>query len=134
MAYFLYKIFDEKEQLVYVGMTDNIPRRFIQHRNKEWFKLMTRFESYVFESEEECREAETNEILLSNPIYNKIHNKKNNDLSQRTLHISDSVMQRMNLVKIKTGESLSRIAEKILDENLPSFEELIDFKGKQNAS
>lgn len=129
MAYFLYKIFDADNQLIYVGMTDNIARRFIQHQSKEWFKLMTRFESFAFESEEKCKEAEADEIASSNPIYNKLHNKKINKWAQRGLYISDSVMQRMALIKMKTGESLSRIAEKILDQHLPEFEELISFKG-----
>ena len=129
MAYFLYKIFDTNNQLIYVGMTDNIARRFIQHQNKEWFKLMTRFESFAFESKEKCKEAEADEIASSNPIYNKIHNKTNNKWAQRGLHISDSVMQRMTLIKMKTGESLSRIADRLLDQHLPAFEELISFNG-----
>lgn len=127
MAYFLYKVFDKDKQLLYVGFTNNISRRFSQHKEKEWFKLMTNFESISFSTEIECKEAEENCIKEQKPIYNLQHTEakvKDKTFRQRGVYFSDDVMLRLKYIHAQTNEGISKIVERILDQHLPKFSEL----------
>ena len=129
MAYFLYKVFDKNKQLLYVGFTNNISRRFSQHKGKEWFKLMASFESIPFATEIECKEAEEDCIKEQNPVYNLQHteskaNTKDKTFRQRGIYFSDQVMLRLKFINAQTNEGISKIVERILDKHLPEFNEL----------
>jgi len=129
MAYFLYKIFGKDKQLLYVGFTNNISRRFSQHKGKEWFKLMASFESIPFATEIECKEAEEDCIKQQNPIYNLQHTEdkaktKDKTFRQRGIYFSDQVMLRLKYINAQTDEGISKIVERILDKHLPEFNEL----------
>lgn len=129
MAYFLYKIFNKNKQLLYVGFTNNISRRFSQHKGKEWFKLMASFESIFFATEMECKEAEEDCIKEQKPVYNLQHNEhnpktKDKTFRQRGIYFSDQVMLRLKFISAQTNEGVSKIVDRVLDKHLPEFNDL----------
>ena len=75
-THYIYRLYNEKDQLLYVGITNDVNRRMAEHRaSQEWFGLVVREEREKFicdRSEIEAQERRA--IKREKPIYNKIHN------------------------------------------------------------
>lgn len=72
----LYRLSSTSGVLLYVGITDRGPKRWVEHaRSKTWFGQVARFEIERFDSREDAAEAERLAIELGRPLYNVVHNR-----------------------------------------------------------
>lgn len=73
---FVYRAFDRKDMLLYVGSTRSTQRRLDEHKScSEWFKYATAFTFERFKSREAALEAEKKIIKKERPIFNVAHNR-----------------------------------------------------------
>lgn len=71
----LYRLFSKAGALLYVGITDRGPRRWVEHeRAKAWFGSVARFEIERLPSREAALESEGEVIARERPLWNVIHN------------------------------------------------------------
>lgn len=67
----LYRCFNRKDLLLYIGMTNHPEKRFEQHRSdKAWWKFVNRITLQHFPSRRLLSEAEAAAIELENPKFN----------------------------------------------------------------
>lgn len=72
----LYRLFSESGVLLYIGITDRGPRRWVEHaRSKTWFGSVARFEIERFDSRPDLEAAEVLAIRSERPLYNVVHNR-----------------------------------------------------------
>lgn len=68
----LYRLFDEDDRLLYVGITVMPGTRFNQHRREKWwFEDVTRWELETHPDQRSARNAERFAIADEGPLYNK---------------------------------------------------------------
>lgn len=71
----LYRIFDEQDRLLYVGISLSVWQRISTHRQtKVWWRWARRVELEHFRSKREVEQAEVTAIKLERPLYNSTHN------------------------------------------------------------
>lgn len=71
----LYRLFTKDGALLYVGITDRGPRRWVEHaRTKPWFGSVARFHIERFDTRAELEAREVEAIQAERPLYNVIHN------------------------------------------------------------
>lgn len=76
--YTLYEFYDKKNNLIYIGITDNFPRRLSQHsKDKHWYKLISTISLFYFNSRGELEEEEKARIENNLPLFNRIYNTDN---------------------------------------------------------
>ena len=72
----LYRMFNEHDQLLYVGITMNPPARFKHHKfNKQWWEQVASVDLQHFPSKQALRAAERKAIQKECPLYN-VHNNQ----------------------------------------------------------
>lgn len=70
----LYKLYDRKSQLLYVGIAGNPGRRFQQHRgHKPWWGSVQTIKLRHFKTRAEAEVAEIRSIKNDRPLYNITH-------------------------------------------------------------
>jgi transcriptional regulator with XRE-family HTH domain len=70
----LYRFYDIDDQLLYVGITDNIPARWEGHaRNKRWWSDVVRKVVEWHDDREAAALAEIAAIVAERPLYNVVH-------------------------------------------------------------
>lgn len=75
MKTYMYKAFKE-EELLYVGITNNLPRRFHQHEKfSAWYKEFNYVEINWFPTRRDAAVHEKIMIIAFEPRYNLVHNK-----------------------------------------------------------
>jgi predicted GIY-YIG superfamily endonuclease len=83
----LYRHFDKRGRLLYVGVSLNTVARLAQHRDQaHWFDRITRIEIESFATRQEACKAEAEAIREERPFYNKVFNR--NGLA-KSLHPCD---------------------------------------------
>ncbi len=70
----LYRIYGERSSLIYVGVTDNLPRRMADHCSKEWWRDMRAMSVEEFPTRAAALAAEAELIRTARPTHNVIHN------------------------------------------------------------
>jgi len=71
----VYKLFDERGRLLYVGMTSRGPSRLVEHhRKKSWFIDVFDITFERFETRSQAAKHERDTIIRSAPLYNVQHN------------------------------------------------------------
>lgn len=79
----LYRFYSQPGELLYVGITNNPPSRFVQHRTqKDWWTEVSRIDLQSFSTRDDLAAAEREAIKSEHPRYNVTHNR-NGALSQR---------------------------------------------------
>lgn len=74
MKHFVYRAYDQRERLLYVGCTVDVTKRFYDHKKKsEWFPYMARHTEEEHLTEEAGLAAEKAAIVSEAPIYNVTH-------------------------------------------------------------
>lgn len=74
---FIYQLFDDNQQLLYVGITWNPFDRWRSHRKKyEWWQSVVSAAVWICESERNARTWETWCIKNLSPIHNKHQKRK----------------------------------------------------------
>lgn len=72
----VYRMFDYKDELLYVGISNRVDIRIEQHRaSKEWFWRVDRITTMNYPNRQAALDAEKHAIKTENPIYNIIHNR-----------------------------------------------------------
>jgi predicted GIY-YIG superfamily endonuclease len=75
-SHVLYRFYSATGQLLYVGITNNPPERFRQHRDgKDWWELVSGMKIETYGSREELAEAERSAIQIEHPLYNVVYNR-----------------------------------------------------------
>lgn len=71
----LYRFFDKADQLLYIGITNSVPRRFDQHDDdKPWYADVTRVVLEHHPDRQAALAAEKAAIQAEHPKYNIVHN------------------------------------------------------------
>lgn len=71
----VYRLYNRAGILLYVGLTDRGPRRWVEHeRSKPWFRAVARFEISRFPTREEAADEERSAIIRERPCWNVVHN------------------------------------------------------------
>ena len=71
---YLYRFYDKRGRLLYVGITNSPPSRFRQHgRDKEWWQEVSDIKIEPHPSREEVLAAESEAIRTEAPYYNTVH-------------------------------------------------------------
>jgi predicted GIY-YIG superfamily endonuclease len=72
-GYFLYRMYDRRDRLLYLGCSSNPSNRVRTHYlSRAWCKYVVRVEvSEPYETQEEAYEAERAAILAEQPVHNK---------------------------------------------------------------
>jgi|GEM_PF-6266393 len=82
--HWLYRVFDENKELLYIGITSDGPKRFRRHGNdREWWPEVRHIEVEHFASRDEVRRAEQDAIETEHPRHNKA--LKRSDLPPRNV-------------------------------------------------
>ncbi len=66
----LYRFFDDAEELLYVGITDNPPHRLIAHGRKKWWPQVSTITFERFDQRDDALKAELEAIRVEQPIHN----------------------------------------------------------------
>lgn len=86
----VYRIFDAWGDLLYVGCTENYPRRLSQHRHSaEWYEEMAYRKLKYYSSREYAEAVEARAIWMLQPEYNVTHQK---DERERRLRLNGSFL------------------------------------------
>lgn len=71
----LYRFYDADDELLYVGISLNLPGRLHQHqKSKTWWKDVAHVAVEHFDSREEALAAEEEAIKTERPLMNVVHN------------------------------------------------------------
>lgn len=68
-TYYLYRLFDSNDRLLYVGITRNLKGRISAHK-RNWGDIIARIEYVEYGNHAACLAAETNEIAEKCPPFN----------------------------------------------------------------
>ena len=66
----LYRYYDERDRLLYVGVTDSASSRQRAHSTARWWPLVERSTFTHYESRDEALAAETRAIVDESPVFN----------------------------------------------------------------
>lgn len=73
----LYRFYAADSTLLYVGITNDPPRRFSKHRDeKDWWLSVARIEMEQYSSRDELAAAERTAIANEQPLHNIVHRSK----------------------------------------------------------
>lgn len=133
----LYRHFNDKDELLYIGVSLSTLTRLGQHRNNSnWFNSITKVTIEPFDTRQKALSAEEEAIILEKPLHNIIHNggKKGieliNNLSKRKenseLFLIDNIVNiniiyTIDQVSSATGFGKKRIQKFIDDKILGSI-------------
>jgi predicted GIY-YIG superfamily endonuclease len=89
----LYRLFDSKHQLLYVGISASAIARLSQHMSdKPWASEIAHVSVEHFETRGEAAEAEVEAIRIERPRYNVAHNRRDIDDVPAQSHIRREVL------------------------------------------
>jgi len=71
----VYYFFDVQGNLLYVGITNDVQRRWAQHaEDKPWWHLVARKESVRYSTRQEAERVEAHQIRTHRPMFNRAMN------------------------------------------------------------
>ncbi len=71
--WYLYRCYDKRGRLLYVGFTGNLPSRFRWHRHdRDWYQFVVRVEIVEFLDRDSAAIAESQVIMRELPLHNKL--------------------------------------------------------------
>ena len=71
----VYYFYDVQGNLLYVGITNDIKRRWAQHaEDKPWWHLVARKEKVLYSTRQEAERVEAHQIRTHRPMYNRAMN------------------------------------------------------------
>lgn len=73
----VYRHFDKRGVLLYVGISNDPKRRLAEHKNKRWFRLIHKVTEKQFKTRGLALKEEERAIKSEDPIYNKVYNNEN---------------------------------------------------------
>jgi predicted GIY-YIG superfamily endonuclease len=127
----LYRFFDDKGRLLYVGITDTWYQRFHEHERKSgWFSKVAYSTFEYYETRQAVQEAELLAIRTENPEFNKLHNPAyettmdhfaklkswtHTDLIPDQLHLELVREMKKHLWQIKAGKQSKWVAMAFID-------------------
>lgn len=114
----LYRLFDARRRLLYVGITNDLDRRLRGHRfGKSWWPEVTSWTTQEFSARELALEAEAQAIRLEHPAYN-IHGSLTRRRRMRTVgqfmadpKFREKLYRKARRHNVELGELLSRLPQ-----------------------
>lgn len=108
----LYRLFDETEQLLYLGISADPGKRFAQHRSdKPWWGDIRSMTVQPMPSREAALEAEREAIKDERPLHNVVHNER---IASAAEDVSDSAFEilqkKFTLTQGLTDEGAEHVA------------------------
>lgn len=70
---YVYRAFDAEKQLLYVGITKDLVKRFAKHEDAHWIWDIASLTAEVYESRQEAHAAEVEAIRAELPRWNVMH-------------------------------------------------------------
>jgi predicted GIY-YIG superfamily endonuclease len=80
---FLYKLFDKNEELLYVGITEDVDKRLKEHASKPWFHEVTEHIIEPFRNRSAAASIEAEIILTEKPRHNVQHQRSKGNTRTR---------------------------------------------------
>lgn len=75
---YLYRLFNHADELLYIGVTDNVFRRWKEHsKDKPWWYEVYKFTQETYPDRASVEAAERNAIKVEQPLYNVTHAARN---------------------------------------------------------
>jgi len=74
--HYLYRYYDKDKNLLYVGVCNNLERRFSQHSGTEWAALVSSSSIKKFKDRKIAMAEEKIAIKTEKPLYNIVHTNK----------------------------------------------------------
>ncbi|WP_163168117.1 GIY-YIG nuclease family protein [Arthrobacter sp. Alg241-R88] len=109
----VYRFYDSKGDLLYVGITGNLPTRTKAHEgSKPWWKEMSSMTVAHFETREEAREAEQVAIDSERPRYNQVRSVGKTPL--HSFRVDDELWEAAKKRAEERGETLTEALRKFL--------------------
>ena len=82
---YLYRFFDDKDQLLYIGISKTVLARMAQHfQTKDWIPDTGYLKWSSFDERWQAEIAERRAIVVEKPIWNVMFNEENNVEDERT--------------------------------------------------
>lgn len=105
----LYRMYDETGQLMYVGISVDPGRRFVQHRSdKPWWDQVVNFTVQPMPTRKAALAAEKDAIKSERPLFNVVHNDPS-DRPQMQAGESDAIQEDLrHLAMLVAYRALSR--------------------------
>jgi predicted GIY-YIG superfamily endonuclease len=89
---YLYRHYDRRGKLLYVGISNDPKRRIKEHKDKEWYKYITKVTYVKYKTRDKALKEEEKAIKKEKPIYNKVHNRNRSLTEYKTNRILDNAM------------------------------------------
>ena len=114
MSTTVYQCFDADNCLLYVGIAQSWPSRFLAHKQgSAWFSSVARLELEHYESREEARRREKELVQTTAPAYNI---RLREDLVNQSFLLSRRLHNLLVATAKAEGISVSALMRKILDQ------------------
>lgn len=68
----LYRLYDEHSVLLYVGITEELPKRFLRHSERLWWPKAQSVCLEAYESRTAALRAESRAIAAEGPLHNRL--------------------------------------------------------------
>lgn len=111
---FLYRLFDQHDKLLYVGIATNPKDRWQSHYAKEWWSQVARKTVEWHDTRQGAEQAEAKAISDEHPRHNKLHNKRNGIAmtvakSQFSTLVDRAIWQRETAYITKNGKRVAAL-------------------------
>ncbi len=86
----LYRLYDERSVLLYVGITEELPKRLLRHSERLWWPEVHSLRLEAYESRTQALRAESRAIAVEGPLHNRMRPEPDEDDPPRPLTMTVS--------------------------------------------
>lgn len=118
MSESVYRLFDAGGDLLYIGRSNNVERRILQHRQQQpWGSSISRWSTVDYPTRQDAHQAEQRAICAEDPTYNKLrwvspdgplHRKTEGERPHVTFKIDQDVASRLREDAAANGRTVSQ--------------------------
>jgi len=130
--YVLYRAYDDKEKLLYVGQSISVMNRLKQHmKSSEWSGIVNNITLQRFKNQRQLSRAELKAIEEEKPVYNIAHNS---NYREQVLKLRLKVKQLNDELRREKNRMAFREANYIIYENAFNFIEKLPLSDELRQS
>lgn len=89
----LYRLYDERNVLLYVGITEELPKRFLRHSARLWWPEVHTVCLEAYEGRTQALRAESRAIAVEGPLHNRLRPEPDEDEPPRPLTMTVSSIE-----------------------------------------
>lgn len=86
----LYRLYDERSVLLYVGITEELPKRLLRHSARLWWPEVHTVCLEAYESRTQALRAESRAIAVEGPLHNRLRPEPDEDEPARPVAMTVS--------------------------------------------